>query len=343
MFSLKADPPFPDDVLRALGARARATLAARIPEARRLLGALGIAGDVEPLAAGTYHVVHLVVRPDAIPLVMRSTIPDCAVEDRGLLIEGWVADWIAARGIRALVPPLRAVGFANERVPFDYAILDRAEGVVVRDIGDSVLDEMAPCLTAIGRALRAVHGVRGDGAGLLDLTGPLRRPRGVHDSWPDYIGRRLADHVAICAGAGLIDRKMEGRIRAAFETMSQSLADRPMCLLHGDLGNHNVCIDPETGEVTGLLDWEDALVGDPLFDIAMWWTFHPARRHQAFLSGYGLASPSTQERRLLALYFLRIALSKTVHRLRFAVPDRTDRAPAHLRISQGVEMLEQIL
>ena len=66
--------------------------------------------------------------------------------------------------------------------------------------------------------------------------------------------------------------------------------------------------------MTALLDWEDALVGDPLFDVAMVSTFHPPRRLAAFMAGYGLTAPSRDEQRLIAAYFLRVALSKTVHR-----------------------------
>ena len=116
-----------------------------------------------------------------------------------------------------------------------------------------------------------------------------------------------------------------------------------MRLLHGDPGTHNICVDPQRRRVTLLLDWEDALVGDPLFDVAMVSSFQPARRMASFLSGYGLETPSREEQVLIALYFLRIALSKTVHRVRFAIVDKPGRTPGHHRIYRGVEELERLL
>ena len=72
-------------------------------------------------------------------------------------------------------------------------------------------------------------------------------------------------------------------------------------------------------------------------------SFHPERRLPPFLEGYGLGQPSPEERRLIALYFLRIALFKTVHRLRFGVRDLSGRTPGHHRIYRGVSELQQLM
>jgi hypothetical protein len=63
----------------------------------------------------------------------------------------------------------------------------------------------------------------------------------------------------------------------------------------------------------------------------------------AFLAGYGTQEPDPSERLLMALYFLRISLSKMVHRLRFGISDRPDRMAAHLRIHQGLERVERLI
>ena len=115
----------------------------------------------------------------------------------------------------------------------------------------------------------------------------------------------------------------------------------PTRLLHGDLGNHNIFV--QNNAVTALIDWEDALIGDPAFDVAMWLTFHPPRRHAAFLQGYGLAAQEDGFRLRCALSFLRIALSKTVHRHRFAYPDLPGRQPAYERIQRGMIEVKRVL
>lgn len=44
------------------------------------------------------------------------------------------------------------------------------------------------------------------------------------------------------------------------------LADRPFCLLHADLHRENFILDPQGGLWT--IDWELAMFGDPLYDLA---------------------------------------------------------------------------
>ena len=43
------------------------------------------------------------------------------------------------------------------------------------------------------------------------------------------------------------------------------LATQP-CVVHNDIGADHVLVDPTTGRLTGLIDWADAIVGDPVLD-----------------------------------------------------------------------------
>lgn len=38
--------------------------------------------------------------------------------------------------------------------------------------------------------------------------------------------------------------------------------------MHGDLGGDNVRVDPKSGRVNGVLDWDSARPGDPAVDLA---------------------------------------------------------------------------
>jgi aminoglycoside phosphotransferase (APT) family kinase protein len=157
--------------------------------------------------------------------------------------------------------------------------------------------------------------------------------------WRDYLTRRLDDHLRVCGDIGAVSLDESRRITALFHEASWLNSVEPR-LLHGDLGSHNVFTDGAT--ITALIDWEDCLSGDPLFDVAFWATFHPDRRHQAFLNGYQTVQPlpSDWERRFW-LYYLRVSLSKTVLRHRLNVRDRPDRPAASLRIQKGLEQVEQ--
>jgi Ser/Thr protein kinase RdoA (MazF antagonist) len=112
-------------------------------------------------------------------------------------------------------------------------------------------------------------------------------------------------------------------------------------LLHGDLGSHNVLTDGD--RLLGLIDWEDALSGDPVYDLAFWATFHLPERHAAFLAGYRELRPLPDDFPVrFWLYFVRILLAKAVHRRRFGYPDRPDRPTAAHRIRDALANLVRV-
>jgi len=341
IFYLKTDIALPDRRLRGLQAEAASALISRQPTVERLAAQLGWPGAVTPLAVGSFHLVHRLDRHNGGPLVVRSVIDGLFVEDRGLLLERSAVEWLADADY--LIPATHAVSFRADGAPFDYAVLSLAAGVPLRDLGDPFLDAQPAVLAAIGASLRQIHVVPARGAGLIDCDRLNGGPVGVLERWSDYITLRLEDHIAACVTARYVDERLAERIWDIFRVMGPALDQRPVCLLHGDPGIHNICVDPESGEVTAFLDWEDSVAGDPLFDVAMFSTFQPLRRMPPFMAGYGLGELSVAEARLIALYFLRIAISKTVHRLRFGVTDKPDRPPGHHRIYRGVDELERLL
>ncbi|WP_217213690.1 phosphotransferase family protein [Streptomyces sp. AC550_RSS872] len=78
-------------------------------------------------------------------------------------------------------------------------------------------------------------------------------------------------------------------------------------LVHGDFGPNNVLLDPDTFEVTAVVDWEFAHIGDPVEDLA-WceWvvrTHHPEHRPALgdFFRAYGGEVPPWPVRRAAML------------------------------------------
>ncbi|MDT0269063.1 phosphotransferase [Streptomyces sp. DSM 44915] len=78
-------------------------------------------------------------------------------------------------------------------------------------------------------------------------------------------------------------------------------------LVHGDFGPNNVLLDPNTCDITAVVDWEFAHLGDPVEDLA-WceWivrTHHPECRHALghFFRAYGEPVPPWPARRAAML------------------------------------------
>jgi aminoglycoside 2''-phosphotransferase len=68
----------------------------------------------------------------------------------------------------------------------------------------------------------------------------------------------------------LISCEAREATRESFETFLRDPANfaYESCIVHGDLGREHVLVDPETGALTGVIDFGDAWLGDPAGDFA---------------------------------------------------------------------------
>lgn len=288
---------------------------------------------------GTFHLVHFVTG-NMPPLVVRSNRVEVMGRSHALHMEVTIGPELARAGVPHAVVHAVATG-RNRAAPFDLAIQETAPGSALCDLPDAA-HECPDVLRNAGGVLRDVHRIEGTGGGPVGLKPyPAARLSGLHRQWRDYMMLNLGAHVATCRDIGVIGMDQSDAILRVFTDHAAVWDGLPMRLLHGDLGNGNLFVKDRT--VVGLIDWEDALIGDPAFDVAMWCSFHPPRRYAPFLKGYGRIASDDRFRLRLALSFLRIALSKTVHRHRFGYQDLPGREPAHDRIARGVVAVERAL
>lgn len=289
--------------------------------------------------AGTFNALFRVVAREEAYVCRVNLLSDSGSAFE-FLIDGWAGELLR----RKSVPSARVlfVDLSRESCPFDYELSVEAAGRTLKSFEDAETQATPPhLLEELGRLAAVFHGVETEGFGLFDV-GPVADgapARGLLKTWREYVLLNLDEHVEACLEIGALGREEAARISLAFDASAGLLEGAPSRLLHGDLGAHNVLADGE--RVTAVIDWEDALAGDPVFDIAYWGTFvrDPMREH--FLEGYARAGalPHDFERRYW-LYYLRVALSKTVHRHLFGYADRRGRPPASQRIQKGLERFE---
>jgi hygromycin-B 4-O-kinase len=81
-------------------------------------------------------------------------------------------------------------------------------------------------------------------------------------------------------------------------------------LVHGDFGSNNVLTDGR--RIIGVIDWSEAMIGDPLYDVAnvfFWRDWLVCMRQQArYFELHPESSPNLRER--LLCYQLRIGLGE---------------------------------
>jgi aminoglycoside phosphotransferase (APT) family kinase protein len=334
-FYPKADTPLEDEALRS-------GLALEIPVS--WIAEVCRSAFEEPPASvcalarqGTFHRLYLAVLADGRRVIVKVNALSERFCDYALAIEAWADGLLSAHGLPG--PRVERVDISRAEFPFDYAILAEARGQALADF-DYDEPRLQRVLPAVGRLLARVHRIPVAGFGLVHFE-PRGTCRGVFDHWHDYVRVNLEAHLATCVQIEAITRAERARIEAMFDQLGGLLEAVEPALLHGDLGSHNIFTCDDT--VTALIDWEDCLAGDPVFDLAFWATFHPDARHGPLLEGYfsEQPGPSDFEARFW-LYYLRISLAKTVLRHRFGYTDRPGRAPASLRIQKAFNRLESM-
>jgi aminoglycoside phosphotransferase (APT) family kinase protein len=162
-----------------------------------------------------------------------------------------------------------------------------------------------PAFTAAGLLLGRVHAVAVPGFGAVTVDGDVLR--GEDETWPATIARRCGGMDAV-VDAGLSPRALVDRALAAVGAAADELgAVTSGRVLHGDF--HPRHVYARDGAVAAVIDWADATIGDPVYDLGR--VVHAALMTDGDLDR-GLARverlrPGVDER-LLVVYALVFAL-----------------------------------
>lgn len=211
-----------------------------------------------------------------------------AASVRGFEKDRWAAD-VAGRHVP--VPVVNAIGALDNA---HYCVTQLLHGVTLEDLAPGEAARLVYEVEAAWAALEATDVESIAGFGDFDASGDAP----AH-SWRDVLLTTLEsteptdDERVLEAYARLVDRCPEER-----------------SLVHADFGSNNILV--HEGAVSGVLDWEHALVGDPLYDVAntrFWATHLPCMELQAAHFDRTQSGLPAYEDRVLC-YALRIGIEE---------------------------------
>jgi aminoglycoside phosphotransferase (APT) family kinase protein len=263
----------------------------------------------EPAARGTFHeIFELVLREERVALRVSSILGLESVK-----VEQWAAEEAARAGVPTAVPT--RVGMKNE---VSFALMPWVEGKPFTLQHADV----------VGKALRSLHSIRMTGFGPVALT--PAPAHGRFQRWIDFLTTNLEEHLSVCVKTGAMSVE-EARTARGIVASAVSFEVEAPTLLHGDLTNPNL-ICQENGSVM-VMDWEDCLVGDYVFELAGWCAFHMPGEFKVLIDAYfaGEKRPDSFIQRFW-LYYARIVLARTVVRHIQGKTDNPGMPPASRRI-----------
>lgn len=250
------------------------------------------------------------------------------------------------RYIVKMIAPGRVAAFAHERAITDYLA---ARGFPVpRVIAATAFPDTTMIVTlrawlsgqpigawpdmndmnVLAAPLARVHCLRLD-----DVRGLWQYPEDHADTPGDwatnFVQKKIAGDLARVAPA--LPEAVRAPLADELTAWGRSLTDAPVSLapLHGDYYGDNVLMDG--GVVTGLLDWEAARVGDPLWDLARTAVAAFADAPDAgarFLAAYAAHVPWAVDTARIRRYRLLMALGD----LRYAVRHAPDLIPTRVPV-----------
>lgn len=226
-------------------------------------------------------------------------------EPGGLAAEAAVSELVRACGVPA--PEVLALHPGGEEI---------APYILMRHVGGVPVDPIDPTLRDVGIHLRAVHDIELTGFGALESSGP--QLIGTRPSWAQW-AREGVDGLAPVVTAGLLPIELLSAIETRVARHTDVLAGIPEArLLHGDVHPRHVYAD--AGRLTGIIDWGDAIAGDPLFDLGRILRAD-AQSLSLILEGYGgLDYRGDDLRRRLHLYAVVFTVGSIVSEFKAGAP-----------------------
>ena len=263
-FYIQADTPDPvltDDVVLSLVRR-------YVPEARVITGVDESGGE-----ARTYAIDDSVILKTQRPQQLR---PRTSLEK-----EVFFLGQLAAEAPEVSAP--RVLGYGRERSSVEYTVMRRMPGIAMRHAS---LDDGArrDVLLRLGKALRRVHSLPLDPFIASDLFPGDQSFVDTQIRFGNYFND-LADEVTAGRRPWRFPLTVEQVGAKAVASMPRSTE---RAALHSNPYLEHVFVHPENGSFSGLIDFGDAYISHPAFDMRRW--NRPVDR-EALLQGYTSEEP----------------------------------------------------
>ena len=259
-------------------------------EVARVLAPLGNVRERRLLSGGTFSAVQGVDLADGTTVVVKTSVPVAALPDGRTPLLTYERDMLHSERDMLLrlaevpgVPCPRVLlsDFTREVTDVDVVVMSMVPGTPWDTVAASMTPEAnARAHETVGGIIAAIQSVGGDTfgypAGDFALSGA---------TWPAFF-TMLIDSTVTDADAWGVDIEPDRLIDALTVSAQALAAVKTPTLVHNDLWQGNVLLDPATGEVHGVVDFERALFGDPLQDFCGADSMNTGPITPALLRGY---------------------------------------------------------
>jgi len=235
---------------------------------------------VAALGEGHSNLTFLVERGRDVLVLRRPPRGPLLPTAHDVVREARVLELLMASGESVRVPPVRGVCEDVGVLGAPFYVMDRSEGVVVRDTLPPFMSgpDGRAARRAVGvelpRVLGAIHRV--DWRPFVDAG--IGKPAGyLERQLRRWVGQREGIQAAVAAAGGTA-RELPDYDVVRDWLREHVPAESEPAIVHGDFKLDNVIVAPSpdgTARITAVVDWEMATVGDPRADLGYLLSFWP--------------------------------------------------------------------
>jgi len=250
-------------------------------------------------------------------------VEDGPERDDYIEVESRVLAEVRAVGVPA--PRVLGVDASRQHVPFAWQVLEHIACPDLNQLYKAGRLDLSQVAHPIGAAVARWQGLQPRGFGPFnpEVLRQQNRLEGFHTRYADYFFLHLDRHLQFLTGHAFLSAPEAAEIKAALLQHQALLALEQGCLVHKDLALWNI-LGTET-ELAAFIDWDDAIAGDPMDDLALLGCFYDGAILARALAGYITVRALPDEyRRRFWLHLLRNMLVKAVIRIGAGYFDRND-------------------
>jgi len=199
---------------------------------------------------------------------------------------------------------------------FAFQVMEKVKGTAVQKWLEAHPEDEDKMVIESGKMMARLHKLQVDGFGPFDNERAKRGELvGLHVSLAKACRAGLPFNLEVLGAEGLLTEEQQAAVTNLFTNDNPLLQTKQAVLVHNDFADWNILTDGQT--ITGLLDWDECVGGDPVSDIACWSTFFDPKRTAKFLEGYWqVAEKPADFDEKFELLRLRYIVSKMTLRLR---------------------------
>jgi Ser/Thr protein kinase RdoA (MazF antagonist) len=231
----------------------------------------------------------------------------------------WVEKLAAKKAMDAGAPSFRTYFIYDDRrkFDFDFMVMERLPGKTMQSLWPIEKELDARLIKETGKNMALIHTVKTDGFGFFSNSKAKNDNKliGQYNNFAGHFFSSFEENLKSLVDYRVVDTEKSRRIKRIFDNNVGLLKIKKASLIHNDVADWNELV--YDGHISGFIDWDECIGGDPVMDFAQWSLFFDENRLGHLKEGYMevLPLPDNFEEKL-HLYKLRYMVSKMVLRMK---------------------------